>query len=74
MSNAPRDGHTERIPAKALDVILSSTRRKAKARKMIRLCMVEGEPYNAVAILHNVSRQYVQEICLHALALYRATL
>ena len=74
MSNAPRDGHTERIPSKVLDVILAKTRRKPKARRMIRLCMVDGEPYNAIALANNVSRQYVQEICLHALALYRATL
>lgn len=69
--NAPRDGHSERIPAKALDVILSQTRRKAKAKRIIRECMVDGKPYHAAAVENGLSRQYVWEICLDALARYR---
>ena len=74
MSNAPRDGHNERIPATILDVLLSKTKRSAKAKRMIRLCMVDGKPYHEVAIANDVSRQYVHEICTAALKAYRATL
>ena len=74
MSNAPRDGHNERIPAGILDVLLSNTKRSAKTKRMIRECMVEGKPYHEVAIANKVSRQHVWEACQALLAAYRKTL
>ncbi len=74
MSNAPSSGHNERIPARVLDVLLAKTRRSLKAKRMIRLCMVDGLPYHEVAVRNDVSRQYVHEICRAALKAYRATL
>jgi hypothetical protein len=74
MSNAPRDGHNERIPARVLDVLLAKTKRSNKAKTMIRECMVDGKPYHVVAKANGVSRQYVWEACQALLSDYRATL
>ena len=74
MDNSPKSGHNERIPAGVLDVLLAKTKRSRKAKRMIRLCMVDGKPYHEVAVANSVSRQYVHEICTAALVSYRATL
>jgi len=74
MSNAPRDGHNERIPSGVLDVLLARTKRTIRTKSMIRKCMVDGIPYYVVAQANNVSRQYVWEACHALLTDYRATL